>query len=158
MSAALHGMRPAGAQHRQGRVALLARWRWVTLEQRLVEGADPSSDPLLACRATQLRAPGMRRQEALRIEHALEDQLRVYPHRVETALLGELRLAQPDLRAVAERLRGEEPVSGVGVAKVRALHLYHAQGAEGTLRRQAREALDALGEVGRPGAPQAAKR
>jgi hypothetical protein len=121
-----------------------------TLDRRLISGEHPRHDPLLARRAAQLSAPRMRSALATGIERAVGS-----AHADSAGLSSQAPVdcqavlaAEPELLALAARLRDGLPVSAAGVAEVRALlsdPLGPVFSGGGALQRRAVAALQALG-------------
>jgi hypothetical protein len=131
-----------------------------TLDRLLAAGADPSWDPQLTARAARLTAAGRRRTLARSLEHALRDAHR-RPRWSCAAPLDRraVRLAAPELRALAAELSHEAAPAPQGVALAEQLlrepgSPLYAPGDEEALRAAALIACEALGSH-RAGEPRA---
>jgi hypothetical protein len=130
--------------------------RWHTwrrahdLDRRLASGADPMQSDELSLRVGQLGSPGSR----IRLAHALRDAVEIANG--QHAPLVKTRLRRPEIRetdelllALADRLRGGEPLGVQGLAMTarlindRSSPLYRS-GVSGSLPTIALEALAAL--------------
>jgi hypothetical protein len=101
---------------------LAARWRPLTLDRALAEGASPDSDAALALRAQALIGQPARRDLANQIRRIVLDAHR--RSRARPAVIISHRLVldvELDLSRLALRLLAEDPVEVRGMASVRAL-------------------------------------
>ncbi len=96
---------------------LLARARHWRLDEALAQGADPSSDPLLTCRAQQLTSRTMRHRLALGLRDLVERA--EHPRRPGSAVpIARLSVTstRDGLLELADRLDGNDSVRARGVA------------------------------------------
>jgi hypothetical protein len=124
----------------------------VRLDSQLALGQEPETSELLAVRAQQLTSPRFRRVLAASLRRLLTDSGRptARPTSLPLVSRARVRLAAPDLAALAERLDGPEPVLVRGVALTCQLlsegsgPLYEGHGPGAALRDAARRAASAL--------------
>jgi hypothetical protein len=94
-------------------------WQRDELDERLVHGADPDADPLLARRAAQLRSPSTRTELAETLEVALAEARKSWSISARLPLRRvEIRACADDVLAVARRLRDDQPIDVAGGAMV----------------------------------------
>ena len=94
-------------------------WRRDELDERLVHGADPGADPLVARRAAQLRSPSTRIQLADTLENALVEARKSWSISARLPLRrAEVRACADDVLTVAGRLRDNQPIDVAGAAMV----------------------------------------
>ena len=119
------GVRRRGRSRRAWPVAvrLLVRLRRTSLDRELALGADPCTNPQLACRAGELCRPGLRRRLGADVERAV-DAVGV-PAPLLTASIPldrySISACEPSLLGLAEDLRSDRPVYARGVALTRLL-------------------------------------
>ena len=100
---------------------LLARARWLSLDDQLIAGADPARSPVLAARAARLTSERSRASIAGGLQRLAQSagesagRMRLRPWRA--AVLAD----EAALRSLAERLQGAEPVYARGVARLERL-------------------------------------
>jgi hypothetical protein len=104
-------------------VGVLARLRARGLDQRLADGADPRSSPLLAARSAQLAAPRVRARVAAGLER-----IALSPERPPTpfSITPQRTAIMPNrwrLFEVAATLRSQTPVYAGGIARARLIAL-----------------------------------
>jgi hypothetical protein len=130
-------------------------WLREELDERLANGANPDTDPLLTRRAAQLTTRSTRTSLADGLESALAEARKPWTMSARLPLRrAEIRACADDIVALAARLRDDEPIDVAGAAMAASLvfdgtgPIYH-DGAV-PLRyavRSARMALDPLGSV-----------
>jgi hypothetical protein len=119
-----HGIEQLAREGRQPRAPLglrmLVRLRATSLDARLADGANPLADRSLGLRARQLQDRAMRHRLAFAIDTILRDAYApttlARTRRAAPLNAGTIRAAEPDLRALAARLRDPGPVVERGVA------------------------------------------
>jgi hypothetical protein len=133
---------------------LLARMRGRSLEQRLVAGAEPAGDPLLARRAAQLAGSRVRSATAAGLERAIDDARAPRRAMLSSAVpvcRAEVLLAAPSLLALVRRLEDGQPIWPVGIARIRATLMdsrspLYVGATPGVLRVWAQVTLDELND------------
>jgi hypothetical protein len=96
---------------------VLTRWRARQLDRQLASGADPMLSDELSLRVGQLGSPQLRTQLSHRLRAAVEVATGQHHSLVGTRLrLGEIQENEDLMLAVAERLRGGEPLGVQGLA------------------------------------------
>jgi hypothetical protein len=137
-----------------GRLALWTRVRWShwSLDDRLVAGFDPASDPALAMRAAQLRSARYRRRLAASVERLTHEP---HPGRwsgmsaAVPVVFDQVTAARDSLGLLARTLRCAEHVRPRGVATVERLltdagSVVYTDSARGALELQVQAALRML--------------
>ena len=104
-------------------VRLLVRLRRTSLDRELGAGADPSTNPQLACRARELCRPTLRRRLGVDVERALDAARVPAPLLTASILLDRYSIGECErlLLGLAEELRSDRPVYARGVALTRLL-------------------------------------
>ena len=146
--------RPVPARTRPSlAVRIRTRWKRDRLDKELSRGADPATSDELRLRAAQLRSPAVRARLANALVEELGDARRSEPMTLTARpQRTEVRDHADDLLALAERLRGDEPVHVRGVAMIARLvndgaSPLHRDGGQDLREavRAARRLLDATG-------------
>ena len=92
-------------------------WHRDELDEQLVHGADPESDPGLSRRAAQLRSRTTRTALAAALEDAVREARKAWSVSARMPLArAEVRASADDLMALARRLRADEPIAVNGAA------------------------------------------
>jgi hypothetical protein len=105
-------------------LSLQARWRHLSLDEKLAAGYDPAGEPALAKRAEQLCSPRHRRKLAAWIVRIADERDRNGYAGVSAAVpivREQVAAARGSLLELAEVLRGAQPVRPRGVAIVQRL-------------------------------------
>jgi hypothetical protein len=98
-----------------------ARVRWSSLDQQLVEGADPSGSPQLAARATVLTCAREREKLAAAIDRVVDAAHGPQRRWWAVSRRPPVRANAAELRALAQLLRSSRPLYARGVAVVNQL-------------------------------------
>ena len=104
-------------------VRVFVRLHRTSLDRELALGADPCTNPQLACRARELCRPGLRRQLGADVERALDAAGVPAPLLTGSIPLDRysIRECETSLLGLAEDLRSDRPVYARGVALTRLL-------------------------------------
>jgi hypothetical protein len=129
---------------------LVTRWRGPDLVRELANGADPMQSDELSLRVGQLGSAGTRSRLAVALRGAAEMANGRHPPLITTSLrLREIEDNEELLLALADRLRGGEPLGIQGLAMTARLVTDHSSplyrsGAGGSLPAAVSEALASL--------------
>ena len=111
------GRRHDGAMSDTLALKLRTWWHRDELDEQLVHGADPESDPGLSRRAAQLRSRTTRTALAAALEDAVREARKAWSVSARLPLARpEVRACADDLVALARRLRADEPIAINGAA------------------------------------------
>jgi len=140
------------ASHRLARGSALwirVQWSYRSLDDRLVAGSDPASDPALAMRAARLRSARYRRRLAASIERLMQEPRADRWSGMSAAVpvvRDQVTAARDSLSLLARMLRSAEDVRPRGVAMVVRLltdanSVVYTDSARGALELQVQAAL-----------------